>query len=302
MGKLFSGMRIGQLELAHRLVTTVHAKPRVDVADYQQRTTPGGLIITELRFAGAGDDDRWKRVTEGIHKLGGVAVAKLPFGSKDQPDRVDVDAVMDELNGAARFARTAGFDGVELDASDGSLPDRFLNAQANTRSDDYGGNPERRMRLLLEASHVAAEQWTSERVGVRLSPCSREGQAGLFAEVMQALSERELAYVHLAKVDGRTAHLPDGRPVSIAACAERRAFRADVSCALIASDHVEVDVAAAAVESRWADAIGFFQTNDQPDFIAQLIHEERHGNKPVVGSRKEELSNVGAPSFGLRRR
>ena len=95
------------------------------------------------------------------------------------------------------------------------------------------------MRFLLEAAHVAAEAWTSERVGIRLSPYSREGQLDLFAEVMRALSEREISYVHLTSVNGRTAGPSEWRPLSIAACADRRAFRSDVSCALIASDHVD---------------------------------------------------------------
>ena len=146
------------------------------------------------------------------------------------------------------------------------------------------------MRFLLEAAHVAAEEWTSERVGIRLSPCAREGELELFAEVMRALSERELAYVHLATVNGRFVSLPDGRPISIATCTDRRAFRSDVSGALIASGYVDIDTAVAAVESRWADAIGFFQANDEPDFVATLVRQEG----------KEE-GHVGAPSLGLRR-
>jgi 2,4-dienoyl-CoA reductase-like NADH-dependent reductase (Old Yellow Enzyme family) len=131
------------------------------------------------------------------------------------------------------------------------------------------------MSFLLEAAYVIAEEFSSERVGVRLSPCSREGQLEQFAEVMRAVSERELAYIHLADVKGPRTSLPGGHSVSISACAARRAFRSDISCVLIASDYCDVDVAASAVESRWADAVGFLQANDDPDFIVRLLRQER---------------------------
>jgi hypothetical protein len=48
---------------------------------------------------------------------------------------------------------------------------------------------------------------------------------------------------------------------------------------LIASDHVDVDVAASAVERRWADAVGFLQPNEEPDFIRRLVDHARDGKK-----------------------
>ena len=50
---------------------------------------------------------------------------------------------------AARFA-AAGFEGGEIVASHGYLPSQFLNPRANLRTDDYGGDPERRLRFLRE--------------------------------------------------------------------------------------------------------------------------------------------------------
>ena len=86
-------------------------------------------------------------------------------------------------------------------------------------------------------------------------------------------AKRELAYVHLAHVRGHKAVHANGESVSIAACAERKAFRADVSCALIASDVVDIEVASSAVERRWADAVGFFQVDDDPDFVARALRQ-----------------------------
>ncbi len=274
MSKLFSGLRIGQLELSHRLVTTIDASARLGIDDYKRRATAGGLIIAERYTDGAPAQVGWTQVVDAIHDAGSLAVALIsPDAKQQQASDVDVDAAMDVYQQMARSARAAGFDGVELDVSIGALAERFLQPQMNAREDDFGGDPERRMRFLLEAAYVVAEELSPERTGVRLSPCAREGQVEVFADVMRALSERELAYLHLAHVRSPNTSRVSGASVSIAACAERQAFRSDVSCALIASDDVDVDVATSAVERRWADAIGFFQVDDDPDFVARALRQ-----------------------------
>jgi len=50
----------------------------------------------------------------------------------------------------ARLARDAGYDGVEVMGSEGYLINQFLSARTNTRSDAWGGTPEKRMRFAVE--------------------------------------------------------------------------------------------------------------------------------------------------------
>ena len=272
MTKLFSALRVGQLELSHRLVTTVHSTSRLTAADYRRRATAGGLIVADGCPAHDFDMDGWTRVTNGIHEVGGLVVALLGLGTQhERAESVEVDALMEHVQRTARLASAAGFDGVELDAAAGSLPERFLQPQTNSRDDDYGGDDARRMRFLIEAAHVAAQECSIERIGVRLSPRTRPGQTDLFAGVMRALSEHELAYVHFAHAGAQ----PPSPPGCIAAGTQRQAFRTDLSCVLIASDDCDVDAAASAVESRWADAVGFLQTNGDPDFIVRLLQHEQ---------------------------
>src|SRR5262249_31651756 len=146
----------------------------------------GGLVITEALLTTA-DLDRWERIADAIHDRGGIAVALVtPQAARQHPAGAVIGSARNDDHRAAQRARAAGFDGVELDASAGSLADGFLQPQINSRDDEYGGDAERRMMFLLEATHVAADAWSNERVGVRLSPCAREGQVKLFAEVMRA--------------------------------------------------------------------------------------------------------------------
>lgn len=71
---------------------------------------------------------------------------------------------------AARFARDAGFDGVEIHGANGYLLDAFLTDYMNTRTDDYGGNVANRVRLATEVcGDVAAAVGGDIAVGIRIS-------------------------------------------------------------------------------------------------------------------------------------
>lgn len=64
---------------------------------------------------------------------------------------------------AARRAREAGFDFVEIHAAHGYLISELLSPNANRRSDDYGGCFEDRIRFLLE---ILAAPWAESK-----TPC-----------------------------------------------------------------------------------------------------------------------------------
>lgn len=64
---------------------------------------------------------------------------------------------------AARRAASAGFDIVEIHAAHGYLLHEFLSPLSNTRSDEYGGSLENRMRFPLEVIRVVREVWPQEK-------------------------------------------------------------------------------------------------------------------------------------------
>jgi 2,4-dienoyl-CoA reductase (NADPH2) len=71
---------------------------------------------------------------------------------------------------AARRAREAGADGVEIAAAKGYLIHQFLNPGINRRDDDYGGTPEKRFRMLREVVQAARAAVGDDFVlGVRIS-------------------------------------------------------------------------------------------------------------------------------------
>ena len=62
----------------------------------------------------------------------------------------DIHQVQENFTLAAERAKEAGFDGIEILASAGYLITQFLSPRTNTRSDDYGGSFENRVRFPRE--------------------------------------------------------------------------------------------------------------------------------------------------------
>lgn len=65
-------------------------------------------------------------------------------------DKREIWDIVHKFAAAARRAREAGFDGVELLCGHGYLLNRFLSPHANRRQDDYGGDFDGRTRIVRE--------------------------------------------------------------------------------------------------------------------------------------------------------
>lgn len=96
-----------------------------------------------------------------------VAPSALPF---DRDWVVPHALGADEIQGivrafaeGARRAAAAGFDVIEVHAAHGYLLHEFLSPLSNQRTDQYGGSPEHRRRLLLEVVAAVRGVWPAER-------------------------------------------------------------------------------------------------------------------------------------------
>ena len=103
-----------------------------------------------------------------------------------------VKSVVREFAEAARLARSAGFDGVEIHGANGYLFDQFRCPFVNRREDEYGGSLENRYRLLLDTVDAVAAVFEPARIAVRQSPYGTIND-------MQADPEPLVSYPYLAR-------------------------------------------------------------------------------------------------------
>ncbi len=159
-------------------------------------------------------------------------VPKFVETSEPRALRADeLPGIVADYRHAARCAIAAGFDGVEVHASNGYLLDQFLRSSSNHRTDTYGGAVENRARLLLEVMQAIAQEIGGARVGIRLSPVTPANDVfdahpqPLFEYVARHLGPLGLSYLHL--IEGATGaardHTQGDKPFDYAAL--RAAYR-----------------------------------------------------------------------------
>lgn len=82
----------------------------------------------------------------------------------------DILTVIKSFAEAAGRAAEAGFDLVEIHAAHGYLLNQFLSPLVNSRTDEYGGGPEKRARVLKEVFTAVRREWPKDKpVIVRVS-------------------------------------------------------------------------------------------------------------------------------------
>jgi len=102
------------------------------------------------------------------------APSALPFAAGENPptalDTQGLARVRDDFVRAAKRAASLGLDGIELHAAHGYLLHQFLSPLSNTRTDQYGGSLENRMRFPLEIYDAVRAAFPADKpVWVRLS-------------------------------------------------------------------------------------------------------------------------------------
>ncbi|KXS37487.1 NADH:flavin oxidoreductase [Modicisalibacter tunisiensis] len=208
--------------------------------------------------------DSWRPVVEAVHEQGGVFIAQLmhggaqtqgnrfrddtagpsavapkgeqlgfyggqgPYPVPREMSEADIEAVIAGFADAARRAREAGFDGVELHAANGYLLDQFLSTGFNRRSDRWGGSIEGRLALPRAVIRAVRDAVGEDfLVGIRLSqvkvtdPDYRWAGLDEADALLRGVAEEALDYVHLSDIDARAPAF-EGTEKSLAALARER--------------------------------------------------------------------------------
>lgn len=249
----------------------------------------------------------WKNVVEAVHAVGGkiflqvwhcgrsshsdfhggelpvsASAIKLngdqlytPLGKKDyETPRAlsieEVKGIVEDYRMAAKRAKEAGFDGIEIHAANGYLIDQFLQSKTNHRTDEYGRSLENRFRFLKEIYEAVALFYSSGSIGVRLSPNGVFNDMGspdyreTFLFVATELNKYKPAYLHVVDGLGFGFHSL-GEPMTL------NEFRSVFKGSLIGNCGYTKETAEKAIENGSADMIAFgrpFISN--PDLVERF--------------------------------
>ncbi|MGV0993089.1 MAG: NADH:flavin oxidoreductase/NADH oxidase family protein [Mycobacterium sp.] len=114
----------------------------------------------------------------------------------------EIEDIIERFATSAAVCETAGFDGVQIHGAHGYLVAQFLSPLSNQRTDEWGGDPTRRMRFLIEVvRRIRSRVAPSFAVGLKLN--SADFQRGGFTEdesrgVLAALSGEGLDLIEVS--------------------------------------------------------------------------------------------------------
>ncbi|KAI9432676.1 hypothetical protein H4582DRAFT_1857536 [Lactarius indigo] len=213
---------LGTLAITEATVIALHAGGCANV--------PG--IWSDEQIAG------WKSITDAVHangsfiyvqlwalgraadgdilrKAGGfevVAPSAIALEGYETPRALTVAEIKEYVQLYATTAENAvqkaGFDGVELQVNGGYFLDQFLQPVTNTRTDEYGGSIENRLRIVLEVTDVVVKAVGANKVGIRISPYLKLQGMGVsdpiptYTELVTRIRDSypDFAYLHVIEI------------------------------------------------------------------------------------------------------
>lgn len=174
-----------------------------------------GLIFMQLFHCGRGADPNLFKEVKTIAPSPVAIRARIFLGKEtnalqETPQEMteeDIQEAIQAFKFAAKNAKEAGFDGIEIHAANGYLVDSFIRDHTNRRTDSWGGSVENRCKFALKVVDEVSEVFGAERVGLKLSPVGRHNDMfdsdpiATYSYLLTKLSEKNVGYVQLYEAE-----------------------------------------------------------------------------------------------------
>eukprot|EP00232_Nephroselmis_pyriformis_P028836 CAMPEP_0182856836 /NCGR_PEP_ID=MMETSP0034_2-20130328/2687_1 /TAXON_ID=156128 /ORGANISM="Nephroselmis pyriformis, Strain CCMP717" /LENGTH=378 /DNA_ID=CAMNT_0024987989 /DNA_START=11 /DNA_END=1147 /DNA_ORIENTATION=- len=177
----------------------------------------GGVIFCQLWFIGRAGHSSFMKAEAGCDQIvsaGDIAIPgdgevhgadgkKYAYEAPRPLTEEEIPSIVAMYGKAAKLAKEAGFDGVEIHGANGYLIDQFFQTCSNNRTDKYGGSMENRYRFCKEIVAEVKKHWPADRIGLRISPngnfngMGSEDNVDVFTYVATELGKEDLAYLHV---------------------------------------------------------------------------------------------------------
>ncbi|MET9444930.1 NADPH-dependent 2,4-dienoyl-CoA reductase [Streptomyces sp. NPDC006610] len=305
-------------------------------AFYSARARGGvGLIVTGgiapndegrpyeggARLTTEAEAERHRGVTEAVHREGGrIAMQILHFGryayhrdlvapsplqapiSPHVPRELtdaEVERTVDDYVRAARLARSAGYDGVEIMGSEGYLINEFVAARTNHRTDRWGGSYENRTRFPVEIVRRVREAVGEDFILIyRLSMLDLVPGGSTLPEVIALAKAVEAAGAtiintgigwHEARIPTIATSVPRGAYTWVT-----KRLMGEVSVPLVATNRINTpDLAEELLAAGHADMVSMARPMlADPDFVAKAAAGRPEAINTCIGCNQACLDHT----------
>jgi len=143
----------------------------------------GRTNLKQISIARDSDTEGHKKIVEAVHNTNTIVAVQINYAGSNRSDSfpfppvgpspvlnpktgiipeeltiAKITEIIKAFGNAAKKAKEAGYDMVEIHSAHGFLGSQFLSPLTNRRNDKYGGQIENRMRFLLEATEEIKEK------------------------------------------------------------------------------------------------------------------------------------------------
>ena len=206
----YASRAIGQIGFIIIEATAIEPEGRITLNDlgiWDEEHVKGFKWITKQIHAN--DAKACLQIAHAGRKSRAADIPKAPsaiaFEGYTEPAALTVDdikSLIDKYKNAARRAREANFDCIEIHAAHGYLIHEFTSPLSNTRTDQYGGTQVNRNRFLYEVIEAVRSEWPLEYpLSLRISAEDyvKEGlHPQTWAEIINGLPHGYVDIVHVS--------------------------------------------------------------------------------------------------------
>lgn len=257
---------------AGRMSSSRHAKKHRVITEAVHKE--GGKICMQILHSGR----------YGYHPLAvsasGLKSPITPFKPRALSSRGVLSTIKDYVE-CANYAKTAGYDGVEIMGSEGYLINQFFCERTNQRDDEWGGSLENRARLAIEIVKQTRQKVGADFIIIyRLSMLDLVEGGAQWEEVVYLAKEIEKAGATLINtgIGWHEARIP-----TITTSVPRAAFtwitqrmKAEVKLPLITTNRINTpEIAESILAQGQADMVSMARPFlADPDFVAKAMRNE----------------------------
>lgn len=251
----------------------------------------GALISIELSHAGAGANPAM--ISQPAYSPSGVVIP-APMCTRELKvmDRADMDHVRDKWVAAALRCVRAGFDMVLVHMAHQNLLGQFLSPATNTRTDEYGGSPENRMRYPLEVLKAVRDAvGPATLIEIRLS-AQEEVPGGMMIDQVVEFAKVAQQYADIINLSRGSIFFPAAGVLHMPSYLSRRNLNAEFAAKVKAAVEVPVSVvgniitmedAEEVIASGQADIVGMARSLiAEPNLIKNAALGQTEQSRPCL--------------------